>query len=105
MRQASQCLGRVIRSKQDYGLMILADFRYDKADKRKKLPHWIQQVLPASHRNLAVDLAVQTACRFLQEMARPPTLLSGSLRGNTPVSQMAALMMRRVRHSPATATQ
>jgi hypothetical protein len=86
--------------------MILADFRYDKADKRKKLPHWIQQVLPASHRNLAVDLAVQVARRFLQEMARPPTLLSlGSLRGNTPVNQTAASMMRCVRHSPATAPQ
>eukprot|EP01048_Picozoa_sp_COSAG05_P018601 COSAG05_NODE_2747_length_2692_cov_3.072889_4_plen_186_part_01 len=36
VRQASQCLGRVIRSKNDYGLMILADFRYDKSDKRKK---------------------------------------------------------------------
>ena len=25
MRQASQCLGRVLRGKTDYGLMILAD--------------------------------------------------------------------------------
>jgi DNA excision repair protein ERCC-2 len=28
MRQASQCMGRVIRSKTDYGIMILADQRY-----------------------------------------------------------------------------
>jgi len=28
MRQAAQCVGRVIRSKMDYGLMIFADSRY-----------------------------------------------------------------------------
>lgn len=27
MRQAAQCVGRVIRSKMDYGLMIFADSR------------------------------------------------------------------------------
>ena len=27
MRQASQCVGRVIRSKADYGMMIFADSR------------------------------------------------------------------------------
>ena len=71
VRQASQCLGRVIRSKSDYGLMILADVRYNKVDKRKKLPTWIQQVMPASKRNLPVDLAIHTARQFLREMARP----------------------------------
>lgn len=28
-RQAAQCVGRVIRSKADYGMMIFADKRYD----------------------------------------------------------------------------
>lgn len=27
-RQAAQCVGRVIRSKADYGMMIFADKRY-----------------------------------------------------------------------------
>jgi hypothetical protein len=27
-RQAAQCVGRVIRSKSDYGMMIFADKRY-----------------------------------------------------------------------------
>ena len=71
VRQASQCLGRVIRSKSDYGLMILADFRYNKVDKRRKLPTWIQQVMPASKRNLRVDLAIHTARQFLREMSQP----------------------------------
>ena len=34
--------------------MVLADDRYNKADKRAKLPQWIQQALPASNRNLTV---------------------------------------------------
>jgi DNA excision repair protein ERCC-2 len=78
VRQASQCLGRVIRSKSDYGLMILADVRYNKVDKRKKLPTWIQQVMPASKRNLPVDLAVHMARQFLREMARPQMLQSAT---------------------------
>ena len=40
LRQASQCVGRVIRSKVDYGLMIFADSRYNRQDKRGKLPKW-----------------------------------------------------------------
>merc|ERR1712080_487477 len=41
MRHAAQCLGRVLRSKQDYGLMVLADQRFEKEDKKSKLPQWI----------------------------------------------------------------
>ncbi len=33
MRQASQCAGRVIRSKNDYGLVVFADARYRNPDK------------------------------------------------------------------------
>jgi DNA excision repair protein ERCC-2 len=33
MRQTSQCVGRILRSKYDYGLMIFADARYKKSDK------------------------------------------------------------------------
>lgn len=33
MRQCAQCLGRVMRKKTDYGLMILADNRFTKAGK------------------------------------------------------------------------
>ena len=38
MRQTSQCVGRILRSKYDYGLMIFADSRYKKSDKKEKLP-------------------------------------------------------------------
>lgn len=42
MRQCSQCVGRVLRSKYDYGLMIFADQRYERKDKQGKLPQWIR---------------------------------------------------------------
>ena len=38
IRQAAQCVGRVIRSKRDYGMMVFADKRYQRHDKRDKLP-------------------------------------------------------------------
>jgi DNA excision repair protein ERCC-2 len=41
IRQTAQCVGRVIRSKTDYGLIIFADSRYNRQDKRGKLPKWI----------------------------------------------------------------
>jgi len=71
LRQASQCMGRVIRSKTDYGLMILADSRYTRNDKRKKLPKWISQHLQIDHMNLSVEMAVQVARDFCLSMAQP----------------------------------
>merc|ERR1719426_198465 len=59
MRQASQCLGRVIRSKRDYGVMVFADQRYARADKRTKIPDWIQAFLEPGHVMMGTDVAVQ----------------------------------------------
>ena len=42
MRQTSQCVGRVLRSKYDYGMMIFADKRYKRRDFIEKLPAWIK---------------------------------------------------------------
>src|SRR5690348_11563598 len=71
LRQTSQCLGRVIRSKMDYGLMILADQRFNRSDKRGKLPQWITQYLDRSHMNLSTDRAITVAKEFLRRMAQP----------------------------------
>lgn len=71
LRHAAQCLGRVLRGKHDYGLMILADKRYARADKRAKLPRWIGQAILEAHANLSVDMAVQLAKRFYREIAQP----------------------------------
>ncbi|AAZ13362.1 TFIIH basal transcription factor complex helicase subunit, putative [Trypanosoma brucei brucei TREU927] len=70
MRQASQCIGRVLRNKTDYGMMLLVDRRFALNDKRKKLPIWIQQCLK-ENTNLSVDAAVAVARGFFKEMAQP----------------------------------
>ncbi|XP_078097999.1 general transcription and DNA repair factor IIH helicase subunit XPD-like [Mustelus asterias] len=71
MRHAAQCVGRVIRGKTDYGLMIFADKRFARADKRGKLPRWIQEHITDSNLNLTVDEAVQISKHFLRHMAQP----------------------------------
>lgn len=70
MRQASQCIGRVLRNKTDYGMMLLVDRRFAMNDKRKKLPNWIQQNLK-DNTNLSVGAAVAVARAFFKEMAQP----------------------------------
>ena len=144
IRQAAQCAGRVIRGKNDYGLVIFADARcdqysplypapphpisrhfvvgntgnltarscgwrgpafhsalarpshshprptstippalslfplapllaprYNKQDKRSKLPAWIQQFMSDSYSNLSTDVAMASARQFLRQMAQP----------------------------------
>ncbi|KAK7722070.1 TFIIH/NER complex ATP-dependent 5'-3' DNA helicase subunit [Diaporthe eres] len=69
MRHAAQCLGRVLRGKDDYGIMVLADRRFQK--KRTQLPKWINQALLDADSNLSTDMAVSSARRFLRGMAQP----------------------------------
>lgn len=71
IRQAAQCVGRVIRSKADYGLMVFADKRYQRGDKRDKLPKWITSNLKDSNVNLSTDMLISIARDFMREMAQP----------------------------------
>jgi len=71
LRQVSQCAGRVIRSQLDYGLMIFADTRYNRQDKRTKLPKWILQCLGEDQKNLSTDTAIGQVKHFLRVMAQP----------------------------------
>ncbi|XP_057315207.1 general transcription and DNA repair factor IIH helicase subunit XPD-like isoform X1 [Hydractinia symbiolongicarpus] len=73
MRHAAQCVGRAIRGKTDYGIMVFADKRYSKADKKGKLPKWIQEHLKDANCNLSIDEAIQVSKRFLRQMAQPFT--------------------------------
>ncbi|KRY32955.1 TFIIH basal transcription factor complex helicase XPD subunit [Trichinella spiralis] len=85
MRQAAQCVGRALRNKTDYGLMIFADKafrvlndgtvlqRYSRSDKREKLPKWIQEQLSASNLDLSIEEALQISRRWLRTMAQPFT--------------------------------
>ena len=68
MRHAAQCLGRVIRSKMDYGLMVLADSRYSRKEKIDKLPNWISQYLKEGA--LSVDGAVNIGKKYFREMGQ-----------------------------------
>jgi DNA excision repair protein ERCC-2 len=71
LRHAAQCVGRVIRSKTDYGLMIFADIRYNRYDKRSKLPKWILQFLGDQFMNLSIDTALSHVKYFLKQMSQP----------------------------------
>ena len=55
----------------DYGVMVLADRRFARVDKRTKLPQWIQQYLAPSELNLSTEGAAHLASMFLREMAQP----------------------------------
>ncbi|KAH9368470.1 hypothetical protein HPB48_012600 [Haemaphysalis longicornis] len=73
MRHAAQCVGRALRGKTDYGIMIFADKRFSRWDKRSKLPRWIQEHLQDSLCNLSTEEALQVVRRFLRQMAQPFT--------------------------------
>ena len=69
MRHSAQCLGRVLRGKDDYGIMVMADKRF--AKKRNQLPKWISSALMESDSNMSVDRSVATAKKFLKTMSMP----------------------------------
>ena len=71
IRQSAQCMGRVIRSKTDYGVVILADSRYNRADKRSKFPPWILQFVRESSMNLSTDMAMEQIRQFLRVVGQP----------------------------------
>ncbi|KAL6217389.1 hypothetical protein ACLB2K_010606 [Fragaria x ananassa] len=87
LRQAAQCVGRVIRSKADYGMMIFADKRYSRHDKRSKLPGWILSHLRDAHLNLSTDMALHIAREFLRKMAQPYDKTGSSSGRKTLLSQ------------------
>ncbi|XP_064080184.1 general transcription and DNA repair factor IIH helicase subunit XPD-like [Macrobrachium nipponense] len=73
MRHAAQCVGRVMRGKTDYGIMLFADKRFFRADKRNKLPRWIQEYLTDHASDLSTEEAVQMIRPWLRQMAQPFT--------------------------------
>lgn len=77
MRSASQCVGRVIRSKRDYGVMIFADQRYARQDKRSKIPDWIKAFIEPGNVVMSTDVAVHAARNFLLHMSQPYQEVSG----------------------------
>eukprot|EP00924_Labyrinthula_sp_SR-Ha-C_P007404 snap_masked-scaffold_24-processed-gene-2.34-mRNA-1 protein AED:0.02 eAED:0.02 QI:0/-1/0/1/-1/1/1/0/767 len=70
LRQSAQCVGRVVRNKLDYGIMIFADKRYASNNKRTKLPPWITQFLEEESLDLSVDEAVLKCKKFLRDIVQ-----------------------------------
>ncbi|QQP36691.1 TFIIH basal transcription factor complex helicase XPD subunitlike [Caligus rogercresseyi] len=71
MRHAAQCVGRVLRGKTDYGIMIFADKRFGRNDKKSKLPKWIQEHLSDNLCNLSTEEAMMISKKWLRQMAQP----------------------------------
>jgi len=71
LRHAAQCVGRVIRGKTDYGVMLFADKRFARSDKKDKLPKWIHEKILDSYCNLSTDDAICLVKNFLRLMAQP----------------------------------
>ncbi|WVN90469.1 uncharacterized protein L203_105705 [Cryptococcus depauperatus CBS 7841] len=71
MRHAAQCVGRVLRGKTDWGLMVFADKRFARQDKRAKLPKWINSYITEAHSNLSTDVAISLAKKFIRQISQP----------------------------------
>lgn len=70
MRNAAQCVGRVLRGKTDWGLMVFADKRFARADKRAKLPRWINQYITETASNLSTDMAITLSKLFMRTISQ-----------------------------------
>lgn len=73
MRNAAQCVGRVLRGKTDWGLMVFADKRFARADKRAKLPRWINQYIAETASNLSTDMALTLSKLFMRTISQNST--------------------------------
>ncbi|KLO18845.1 DNA repair helicase [Schizopora paradoxa] len=70
MRNAAQCVGRVLRGKTDWGLMVFADKRFARSDKRAKLPRWINQYITDTAANLSTDMAIALSKIFMRSISQ-----------------------------------
>ena len=59
LQQVQRCVGNVIRSKYDYGLIILADKRYMSKKYYLQLPKWMRDAIPQGNKDLPTDVIVQ----------------------------------------------
>ena len=50
---------------------VFADKRYQRHDKRDKLPGWITSHLKDAHLNLSTDMLMHIAREFMRSMAQP----------------------------------
>lgn len=76
IRAVNQCIGRVIRHKDDYGAVVLADERF--GGQRDAISSWISQVL-VSHEQFRDAYAAMTAFFSKRKPARKPLSSSAAV--------------------------
>merc|ERR1712110_1213478 len=67
-RHASQCLGRAIRGKDDYAMLVMADKRFSRADRLKKMPSWLTSKLDATSRDMSIEDCARETRRHMKMM-------------------------------------
>ncbi|EAS01088.2 DNA repair helicase (macronuclear) [Tetrahymena thermophila SB210] len=70
MRQTAQCLGRVMRGKTDYGIMIMAEKRFARSLVKSKLPNWIKKQMPDCNVDISVDITSILTEQFFKKMGK-----------------------------------
>ncbi|XP_045479917.1 ATP-dependent DNA helicase DDX11 [Harmonia axyridis] len=56
MKAVNQCIGRAVRHKNDYAVVLLVDERYNRSSTKTALPGWIKRSLRANNSNGAFEL-------------------------------------------------
>ncbi|KAL0210041.1 hypothetical protein P9112_010125 [Eukaryota sp. TZLM1-RC] len=81
LRASIQCVGRAIRSKDDYALIVLADKRFNQSNRLEKLPPWLRKFVVDQNLNISVDFTSGLAQNFFREMSKKldPELLENSI--------------------------
>lgn len=88
VRLALGCAARSVRDRRDFGVLVLADRRFGKADKQRLAPAWLRDLMKPEVLSLSTEGAVSRARLFLQHKAQehealPPRAMSlDELRGH-----------------------
>ena len=71
MKTANQCVGRCMRGKKDYSVIIYADKRFKYTDQKIKncVPKWIESAIQSTHIDLPADQCISIAKDFLMKMS------------------------------------
>jgi Rad3-related DNA helicase len=70
IRIATQCFAKILSSKKDYGIVLLADFRYDRQSARLKMPQWIRDFITKDQSNPSIDDAIEQAKAFYLKVSQ-----------------------------------
>lgn len=70
VRIASRCFSKILSSKKDYSIVLLADPRYEKEDYMANIPSWIRKNITSNQINQSVDDSIEQAKGFFLKMAQ-----------------------------------